>query len=50
LNYEKNSKESLSKISGEYIKTIDLSNYSRGVYNLHVITDKETINKKVVLR
>ena len=39
----------LKKIAGEYNETIDLSKYSRGIYFVEMITEKEHIHKKAVL-
>ena len=35
---------------GEYVKQLNLENYSRGVYFLEIQTGNEIINKKIVLR
>lgn len=40
--------EKLGNTSGKYSKTIDLSDVSKGVYLLQVVTDKETIQQKVI--
>lgn len=40
--------EKLGNTSGKYSKTIDLSEVSKGVYLLQVVTDKETIQQKVI--
>ena len=39
----------LKKIAGEYNETIELSNYSRGIYFVEMITEKEHIYIKAVL-
>lgn len=40
--------EQEGNFSGKYSKTIDLNNFSKGIYLLQIITDTETIQKKVV--
>lgn len=40
--------EKLSNASGKYSKIIDLSDVSRGVYLLQIVTDQETVQQKVI--
>ncbi|MBG66019.1 MAG: hypothetical protein CMP73_05115, partial [Flavobacteriales bacterium] len=35
---------------GEYVKVIDLNNYSKGIYFLEIETNQGVINKKLVLQ
>ena len=44
------SHEYTNKISGIINKRIDLSGYNGGIYHLQVITDNNTVNKKIVIR
>lgn len=41
--------DNLNNFSGTYQKTIDMKGLSNGIYTLQIVTDKETIVKKVVL-
>lgn len=40
--------EKEENFSGKYSKKVDLSNFSKGIYLLQIITDKETVQKKVI--
>ncbi|MCK4639255.1 MAG: C10 family peptidase, partial [Bacteroidales bacterium] len=44
--YSKN----LTDFDGDYQKTIDVSQYSKGIYILSLITEKGTVNKKIVVK
>ena len=35
---------------GEYVKSIDLNRYNKGIYLLEIITNRGTINKKLILQ
>ena len=37
-------------VEGQYIKQINLSNYSKGIYNLSVKTGDEIINYRLILQ
>jgi PKD repeat protein len=39
----------IMSLSEDDLKTIDLTNYNSGVYFLEIITDNETVNKKITL-
>ncbi len=41
--------ESNKKINGKYNRTIDISEFSEGVYYLQFISDKKTILKKLII-
>ena len=43
-------KEDMQKYEGEYVKSIDLNRYNKGVYLLEIITNNGTINKKLILQ
>ena len=47
---EKVYNENAGVVSGSINKTIDLSSFAKGFYFIRVITDKETINKKISLQ
>ena len=40
----------LQQFTGNYVKEVDLSNYTKGVYFLEITTDNNVINKKLVLQ
>ena len=42
--------EYLQQFAGEYVRTVDLSSYSKGIYLLEIETDQGVINKKLVLQ
>ena len=42
-------KEELYQFSGEYIKSVDLNKYSKGIYILEIKTQQGIINKKLTL-
>ena len=42
--------ENLTNFDGDYQKTIDVSQYSKGIYILSLITEKGTVNKKIVIK
>jgi hypothetical protein len=42
--------ESANDFSGYYVNTLDLSNFSKGVYFLRLTNDNGTVNKKVVIK
>ena len=42
--------EDLQQFVGEYVKEIDLNNYSKGIYFLEIETNQGVINKKLVLQ
>ena len=42
--------EDLQKFVGEYVKSIDLNNYSKGIYFLEIETNNGVINKKLILQ
>ena len=41
--------ERINTLNGQYNNSIDLSNNSKGVYSLQIITNNQVITKKVVL-
>ncbi|MGQ0827614.1 MAG: T9SS type A sorting domain-containing protein [Bacteroidota bacterium] len=41
--------ENIGQFSGQYLKTLDISGYAKGVYFLQVTTNKEVTTKKVVI-
>ena len=41
-------KEDLHQFLGQYKRPIDLSSFSKGVYNLKLITNKGVIDKKLI--
>ena len=43
-------KEDMQQFVGEYVKTINLNQYKKGVYLLEIITNNGTINKKLILQ
>ena len=43
-------KEYIQKLEGQYIKSIDLNKYNKGIYLLEIITNNGTINKKLILQ
>ena len=42
--------ENLTNFNGDYQKTIDVSQYSKGIYILSLITEKVSVNKKIVIK
>jgi hypothetical protein len=42
--------ENASKFIGEYTKKIDLGDYAKGVYFLEITTDKDLVNRKIVIQ
>ncbi len=42
--------ENLTNFDGDFQKTIDVSQYSKGIYILNLITKKGTVNKKIVVK
>jgi hypothetical protein len=42
--------EKASQFIGEYTKQIDLGNHSKGVYFLEITTDKNLVNRKIVIQ
>ena len=42
--------EMLEKFEGEYTKSFNLSEYSKGVYLLELDTDYGLVNKKLILK
>lgn len=42
--------EKLRDISGKYQKAINMSNSSKGIYNLQLINNEEVLNKKIILQ
>lgn len=42
--------EGLNNFSGTYSKTIDVSSFAKGIYNLQLITTNGVTNKKVVIK
>ena len=42
--------EELQQFVGEYVKSINLNDYSRGIYFLEIETNDGVINKKVLLQ
>ncbi len=42
--------ENLTNFDGDYQKTIDVSQYSKGIYVISLITEKGTVNKKIVIK
>ena len=42
--------EKVSQFIGEYTKQIDLGDYSKGVYFLEITTDKNLVNRKIVIQ
>ena len=43
-------KEDLQQFVGEYVKKVNLNNYSKGIYFLEIETNKGIINKKLILQ
>ncbi len=43
-------KEDAQQYEGEYVKSIDLNKYNKGIYLLEIITNNGTINKKLILQ
>jgi hypothetical protein len=41
--------QAVNSLNGAFSKDIDISDFARGIYNLRVITSKESINKKIVV-
>ena len=42
--------EDLQQFAGEYVKSIDLNKYTKGVYLLEIETNQGIINKKLILQ
>ena len=42
--------EDMQQFVGEYIKSINLNNYSKGIYFLEIETDNGVFNKKLILK
>ena len=42
--------EDLQQFVGEYVKKVNLNNYSKGIYFLEIETNKGIINKKLILQ
>ena len=42
--------EDMQQFVGEYVKVIDLKEYSKGIYFLEIETDNGVINKKLILQ
>jgi len=42
--------ENLQQFVGEYVRVIDLNNYSKGIYFLEIETNQGVINKKLILQ
>ena len=42
--------EELQQFVGEYVKSIDLNNCSKGIYFLEIETNEGVINKKLILQ
>ncbi len=40
--------ENVDKVSGEFHRSIDLSTVAKGIYTIQVVTDKESITRKVI--
>jgi hypothetical protein len=36
-------------INGSFSKDIDISNFAKGIYNLRILTSKESVNKKIIV-
>ena len=43
-------KEDMQQFVGEYVKAINLKEYSKGIYFLEIETDNGVINKKLILQ
>ena len=43
-------REDLQKFVGEYVKSINLNNSSKGIYFLEIETNNGIINKKLILQ
>jgi len=43
-------KEELQQFVGEYVKSINLNEYNRGIYFLEIETNTGVINKKLILQ
>ena len=43
-------REDMQKYVGEYVKSIDLNNYNKGIYLLEIETNNGIINKKLILQ
>jgi len=43
-------KECVQQHKGEYVKSINLNQYNKGIYLLEIITNNGTINKKLILQ
>lgn len=42
--------EEMDEVSGQYNNSFDISNYSKGIYLLSIISDKSKIDRKIVLK
>ena len=42
--------EKASQFIGEYTKQIDLGNNAKGIYFLEITTDKNLVNRKIVIQ
>ncbi len=42
--------ETLNHFSGKYTKTLDVSSFAKGIYNLQLISTKGVTTKKVVIK
>ena len=42
--------EDLQQFVGEYVKSIDLAAYTKGVYFLEITTDNGLVNKNLILQ
>ncbi len=40
--------ETIEKVNGDLSRSIDLSNYSKGIYTLQIVSDKESVTRKIV--
>lgn len=40
--------ENIDRVNGSYHKSIDLSSVAKGVYTIQIVTDKESITRKVI--
>ena len=43
-------REDAQQFVGEYVKTINLNQYKKGIYLLEITTNQGTINKKLILQ
>ena len=42
--------EYIQQYEGEYVKSINLNRYNKGIYLLEIITNNGTVNKKLILQ